>query len=89
MTTIDLDRIDPAKLTIGSPDWLSLNARRSELIRRDEYEGLTPAERGDLDRLEVLSGAKVDQTFPVPPANHERLDQIEERLRRTEPALTQ
>jgi hypothetical protein len=81
MTAIDLDRIDPAKLKIGSPDWLALTARRSDLIRRDVYEGLTPIERSELTRLEALIGAKVDQAHPVPPADDERLDRIEGRPR--------
>ena len=31
----EIDRIDATTLKIGSPDWLALNARRADLIRRD------------------------------------------------------
>jgi hypothetical protein len=81
MTAMDLDRIDPKKLKIGSADWVALNASRADLIRQKNRNGISESEREEFDRLQRLVRAALDESYPLPSVDTARLDQIEERLR--------
>jgi hypothetical protein len=62
-----------------------MNVRRAELIRKDLEQGLTDAERQELDRLQEKSLAAVNQAFPRPLPDGDGLAQLEKELRATAP----
>jgi GNAT superfamily N-acetyltransferase len=70
----------------GTPEWGQMNQRRAELIRKDISCQLTPAEQVELDRLQRLSLAAVDEVFPYPQHDEDRERELDERLRRQEAA---
>jgi GNAT superfamily N-acetyltransferase len=66
---------------VGTERWGIMNRKRAELIRKKNRQGLTPEEQREYERLQRLSQAALEQAFPPPPAEEERLKQLEARLR--------
>lgn len=64
----------------GSPAWGAMNRRRAELIRKKNREGSTPEERDEYERLQSGSRTPLEEAFPGPAADEDRLDRLEERL---------
>jgi hypothetical protein len=51
---------------IGTSEWGLMNRRRAELIHKKHRQGLTPEEQTEYERLQALSRAALDQSFPRP-----------------------
>jgi hypothetical protein len=66
---------------IGTEVWDALNRRRAELIDRDVSGQLDGPERAELDLLERLCGAALDQAFPLPPVEIDSLIRLRDNLR--------
>ena len=55
-----------AGLTLDSPEWPALNARRAELIRQKNHgAGLTPAESAEFEELQELADRVVLAAHPI------------------------
>lgn len=65
---------------IGTEEWGIMNRRRAELIRKKNRQALTPEELSEYESLQRQSQAALEQCFPAPPGNGERLDRLEARL---------
>ena len=68
---------------VNTEEWGRMNRRRGELIRKKSREGLTPEEQKEYERRQQLSRAALEEAFPAPDGEEDRLEQLEARLRAT------
>ena len=73
---------EPAILEVNMPEWDRLMGRRNELIRKMNREGLSPDVTREFEQIQGVTRASLDRAFPRPNLFGERLERIEERLRR-------
>ncbi len=62
--------------------WTRMNRRRAELIFRKNRGRLNNEERAELESLQAISRSRMQLTFPGPTLIDEKLEKIEEHLRR-------
>jgi hypothetical protein len=58
---------------IGTEAWGEMNRRRMELIRRKNREGLSGEDQREYEGLQALSYAALQERFPAPPLDEQRL----------------
>jgi hypothetical protein len=75
--TVEVNESFPA---VGTEEWGLMNRRRSELIRKKNRQGLTADERAELERLQRLCFAAIDERFPPPVVDEEGLKRLRESL---------
>jgi len=62
---------------IGTTAWNSMNVRRAELIRKKNFEELNAEEQLEYERLQAISLVVLERSFPRPPLDWARLEELE------------
>lgn len=75
-----VSEVRPDFPAVGTEAWGSMNRRRAELIRKKNRQALTPEEQSEYETLQRLSQAALEQAFPAPPGDGERVERVEARL---------
>ena len=73
------DGRDAAVGLLSEAEFQEKNRRRSDLVRKDERQGLTPEEQTELTQLEGVVRSYLQARFPGP---KELFGEVEERLRK-------
>ena len=68
----------------GTLEWGKMNQRRAELIRKDVSGTLSDDERTEYEYLQSQSLAALDEAFPYPKEDEDRVRALEERLSKQE-----
>ncbi len=61
---------------IGTEAWGEMNRRRMVLIRKKNREGLSGEDQREYEGLQALSYAALQERFPVPPLDEQRLSTL-------------
>ncbi len=71
-----------AKITVGTPQWDDLTARRAALIDKMYTPGqsLTAEEESEYEQLQRLSRAAIEQSFPRPKLEPQELAVVKQAL---------
>ena len=68
MPSVPIPQVQEAEITVGTPQWDELTARRAALIDKMFSPGqeLTEEEKAEFERLQRLSREAIDRAFPRP-----------------------